>query len=359
MSVKGVIVGAGRAGTHLHYGALTAAGAEVIGFVEGNPDLLAATTRRFGLARGFQSLDEAFAAAGKLDFVDICSSTKSHFPLARAALQKGCHVLIEKPITENLDELEELEKIRRGTDRTICAVHNHKFYPGMEELRRRVRAGEAGRILFAHREMSFIHDRVRMMEPEHWVHQLPGGRLFEANPHNLYLLHGLLGEMELLEIEARKSGDLWPHARIDEFTATLASPSAHATVHMSLNAEPVEGASHGPNFLLVVGSRKTLYADYQRVVDMGRFEVARPGAAGILQRVQDRMRKADAKDASGQPINTGRGSGHYWMLDRFIGYISGRSREEPVPFEEAYYVQRMNLEMGGRVDEKLAVAAAV
>src|SRR5690349_1096446 len=116
MAVRGVIVGAGRAGTHLHYGALRAAGAEIAGFVEGNAELLESTTRRFGLSQGFRSIEEAFAKAGKLDFVDICSSTKSHFPLSRAALERGCHVLVEKPITENLEELEALRKLRERGD---------------------------------------------------------------------------------------------------------------------------------------------------------------------------------------------------------------------------------------------------
>jgi predicted dehydrogenase len=350
MMAKGVIVGAGRAGTHLHYGALKASGAEIAGFVEGNPELLADTTKRFGLSQGFASLDEAFAKCGRLDFVDICSSTKSHFPLAKAALEKGSHVLIEKPITENLEELEALREISKGTDLTICAVHNHKYYPGVEDLRRRLASGEAGDVLFVHREMSFIHDRVRMMEPNHWAHQLPGGRLFEANPHNLYLLYGLLGEMELVDISSRKVSTRWPHAKIDEFTATLKSRSAHASIHMSLNGEATENAKHGPNFILAVGTKKTLYADYQRVVDMGTFEVTKPGSVGLLQRVRNRALATNLEDASGQAINVGKGSGHYWILDRFIGFISGRYQEEPVPFDEAFYVQRMNLEMGNRVE---------
>ena len=350
---KGVIVGAGRAGTHLHYGALKAAGAEIAGFVEGNSKLLEETTKRFGLTKGFGSLDEAFAQCGKLDFVDICSSTKSHFPLAKAAIENGCHVLIEKPITENLDELEALRKIRQGTNLTICAIHNHKYYPGIVELRRRLQAGEAGELLFVHREMSFIHDWVRMMEPEHWSHQLPGGRLFEANPHNLYLLYGLLGEMDLIDISARKTSSRWPHAKIDEFTATLKSRTANATIHMSLNGESSASSKHGPNFILVVGSKKTLYADYQRVVDLGTMDVTKLGSTGMLQKMREKTFSSTLKDLAGNPINVGKGSGHFWILERFIGFITGRYKEEPVPFEEAFYVQRVNLEMGNRSAAKI------
>lgn len=356
---KGVIVGAGRAGTHLHYGALKAAGAEIAGFVEGNPKLLEETTKRFGLGKGFGSLDEAFAQCGKLDFVDICSSTKSHFPLAKAAIERGCHVLIEKPITENLEELEALRKIRQSTSLTICAVHNHKYYPGIVELRRRVQVGEVGDLLYVHREMSFIHNRVRMMEPEHWSHQIPGGRLFEANPHNLYLLFGLLGEMELVDISSRKSSSRWPHAKIDEFTAVLKSRTANAAIHMSLNGEDNETSKHGPNFIIVVGSKKTLYADYQRVVDLGTMGVTRPGSTGMLQKLRETALPSNLKDAAGNPVNVGKGSGHFWILDRFIGFITGKYKEEPVPFEEAFYVQRVNLEMGRRSQDNILISAPI
>jgi predicted dehydrogenase len=183
------------------------------------------------------------------------------------------------------------------------------------------------------------------MEKDHWAHGIPGGRLFEANPHNLYLLHGLVGEMELIDIQVQKVNRRWKHAPIDEFTASLRAGRTNVSLHMSLNAESRGGSRHGANFIVVVGSKQTLYAEYKRIADLGDFAIHRMGASRF-DRLRQKVLEALPFRAEKNPINSGQGSGHYWMLDRFVGFLQGRYAEEAVPFDEAYYVQRMNLEMG-------------
>ena len=54
----------------------------------------------------FGSLEEAI---DKCDAVIIASPTKFHFDIAKKSIQKGKHVLVEKPMTENFIQAEELE----------------------------------------------------------------------------------------------------------------------------------------------------------------------------------------------------------------------------------------------------------
>ena len=56
--------------------------------------------------------------------------------------------------------------------------------------------------------------------------------------------------------------------------------------------------------------------------------------------------------SSNPKINDGEGSGHKWIIEKFIGFIEGRFKEEPVPFEEFYFVQKMNLKMGMLLENK-------
>jgi predicted dehydrogenase len=348
---KGVIVGVGRAGSYLHFGAMKAAGADVIAFVDSNEAQARKVAENLQVDSVYGTLEKALSANPGLDFVDICSSSSSHFPLAKLALEAGCNVLIEKPITENLEELDALKSLATGRGRLVCAVHNHKYYPGMVELRERVRAGEAGEVIGVHREMSFNHQGIRMMEEGHWAHKIPGGRLFEANPHNLYLLYGLLGPMELVSVQARKASSRWPHARFDEFHATLRTGQATVSIKMSMHCEAEGYGKHGPNFIVVVGTKKTLIADYSQVVDM-RDAGRRSPISALLKRIGRKAKTMpELRDREGNPINLGTGSGHYWMIDRFIGHIAGKYAEEPVPFEEAYFVQKMNLAMGHLAEE--------
>ncbi|NUQ00217.1 MAG: Gfo/Idh/MocA family oxidoreductase [Armatimonadetes bacterium] len=354
MAAKGIIVGAGRAGTHLHYGAHLAAGNEIVAYVDQQLPLAEEAATRFGVPAAYPSLTEALAKHPNVNFVDICTIASTHLPLAKEGLAAGCHVLVEKPLTETAAELEELREVVAQADRTVCAVHNHKYYPAMSKLLAMARGGELGRITSIHKEFMFAHERIRMMEEGHWAHNLPGGRLFEANPHNLYLLHALVGELELVEIHPRKGSERFPHAAIDQFVAVLRNDQATVTIRMSMDADTAVYGKHGTNTFMVCGTDRTVLADY------GRVEQWAP-AVRLLDRVKSKLLQREAAvsppaltDRRGERINVGVGSGHYWLMQEFADFLGGKRPEPPVTIEEAYFTQQMNLEMGLAVDRLMA-----
>jgi predicted dehydrogenase len=355
MSIKGIICGTGRAGTYLHFGALTNAGAQILAFVDIDAESAQRAAARYRVPHSYASLEEALAVHKDVDFVDICTNVDSHLDLAKCALVHGANVLMEKPLTKTVEEAEHLKALKSKYDKVLCAVHNHKYYPGMQMLRRMVTEGALGELVTIHRELMFNHETVRMMEPEHWAHQIPGGRLFEANPHNLYLLYGLVGEMELVTIIPRKVSNYWEHAKIDGFHAVLQAGATTISLRMGMQATVKGYGKHGPNFFLVVGTRKTVIADYNQVIEfesaghsVRNLGLTRLGAA--VRRKLFAFRNRPTRDTAGEVINTGKGSGHYWLADRFVGHLDGRYAEEAVPFAEAFYVQRMNSYMGETVD---------
>src|SRR4051794_16006493 len=61
----------------------------------------------FGIPRFTTSSEEVIDSAG-VDLVLILTSPRSHGPLARAALEAGKHVLVEKPMASTLDEARDL-----------------------------------------------------------------------------------------------------------------------------------------------------------------------------------------------------------------------------------------------------------
>lgn len=48
----------------------------------------------------------------------------------------------------------------------------------------------------------------------------------------------------------------------------------------------------------------------------------------------------------------GKGSGHYWLINQFIQNIRNNT-DDCVPFNEAYFVQKLNYEMGESVERQL------
>ena len=86
-------------------------------------------------------LDEADA-----DLVSIATPVDLHYPMARAALERGRHVLCEKPFALNLAEARELSSLAAA--KGVVHVVNHEFrhFPAREALTRKIREGELGRV---------------------------------------------------------------------------------------------------------------------------------------------------------------------------------------------------------------------
>jgi predicted dehydrogenase len=124
-----VVVGAGLMGRwHAH--AARRAGALVRAVVD--PDLARAEALagRHAGARPFVSFGAALAA-GPVDAAHICTPVATHEALAVAALEAGCHVLIEKPFGPDLAVTRRLLSRAESAQRVICPVHQFLFQRGV------------------------------------------------------------------------------------------------------------------------------------------------------------------------------------------------------------------------------------
>lgn len=79
----------------------------------------------------FVSLEEAI---DKCDAVIIASPTKFHFDIAKKSIQKGKHVLVEKPMTENFIQAEELETMVKEKNIIFQVGHVERFNGAVQEL---------------------------------------------------------------------------------------------------------------------------------------------------------------------------------------------------------------------------------
>jgi predicted dehydrogenase/nucleoside-diphosphate-sugar epimerase len=84
----------------------------------------------------FSSL-EAMLAEARPDFVHVCTPAGTHFAPARAALEAGAHVYVEKPAVETLGELDQLLALARRHGRFICPGHQITRQHAFREMIRR------------------------------------------------------------------------------------------------------------------------------------------------------------------------------------------------------------------------------
>jgi predicted dehydrogenase len=89
-----------------------------------------AMTEKHGVAT-FTSFDEM---TDSVDAVSVATPTETHFAVARQFLERGKHVLIEKPITDNLREAEELVSLARQNRCVLQVGHVERFNPVLRYL---------------------------------------------------------------------------------------------------------------------------------------------------------------------------------------------------------------------------------
>jgi len=82
----------------------------------------------------------------RIDFVSITTPNNWHFPIARDFLNAGFHVMCEKPMTFNVKEAKDLQKIVRKSRKVFGLMHNYTGYPMVKLARDLVCSGEIGKI---------------------------------------------------------------------------------------------------------------------------------------------------------------------------------------------------------------------
>lgn len=82
----------------------------------------------------------------KMDLVVIATPNHLHFKPAKLALEKGFHVLSDKPATFNLDEAKALAEVVRSTGLHYGLTHNYTGYPLVKEARQLIKTGRLGEI---------------------------------------------------------------------------------------------------------------------------------------------------------------------------------------------------------------------
>jgi len=80
------------------------------------------------------------------DIVSVAVPTEEHYQVALDALEAGCHVLVEKPITATEEKAHSLIERAAALNRKLMVGHIVRFDPAVQELRRRLEAGELGQV---------------------------------------------------------------------------------------------------------------------------------------------------------------------------------------------------------------------
>lgn len=104
-------------------------------------------------ARGYGSYQEmaekerALPEGERIDFVSIVTPNVSHYDMASAFLDAGFHVVLDKPMTFNLQEAVQLTQRVRAGNEVFALTHNYTGFPMVKLARDLVRRGDLGQIM--------------------------------------------------------------------------------------------------------------------------------------------------------------------------------------------------------------------
>lgn len=126
--IKVAVLGTGSLGKHHAriYSELAAAGeVEFMGVFDRDAEI----GREVAQKHGVKAFDSEIAAADAADALSIVTPTDSHFNLAQMLLERGRHVLVEKPMTNTGDEASQLIALAQKRNCTLQVGHVERFNP--------------------------------------------------------------------------------------------------------------------------------------------------------------------------------------------------------------------------------------
>jgi len=83
----------------------------------------------------------------KVDIVSICVPTKYHYQVAKNAMKYKVNILLEKPITMDVDEAKDLLAIAKQMSVKLLVGHIERFNPAVQKVKELIDAGELGDII--------------------------------------------------------------------------------------------------------------------------------------------------------------------------------------------------------------------
>lgn len=137
-----------------------------------------------------------------LDAVAICTESGYHGRIALDALERGLHVLIEKPMAMTLEEIDAINKLADEKNLKVAVAHQNRFNPAVQKLRRAVEEGRFGKILSGTARILWNrNDDYYAQAPWRGTRDMDGGTLMNQGIHNVDLLQWMLGS----EVQTVKS----------------------------------------------------------------------------------------------------------------------------------------------------------
>lgn len=149
--------------------------AKVVAVADIDPERLALAGDAHGVPdeMRFPSAEAMLAMPRLADAMLVCTQDRQHVPHAVAALKKGYDVMMEKPISPKLEDLQEITKVARENGRRVVVCHVLRYTPFFQTIKKTIDSGVLGEVVsiqalenvrYWHQAHSFVRGNWRREE---------------------------------------------------------------------------------------------------------------------------------------------------------------------------------------------------
>ncbi len=197
------IVGLGLAGYQLHARAYTQMETvNIQSLCTRNKGKLQTIAEELGVRQVYTDYDD-FLEDKQLQAVSICVTDPLHFEYARKAIEKGKHVLCEKPLGTSLEEVRGLVDIARGNKVIFAVGQVYRFVPQFVTLKKMLEAGRLGKLF--HIDCDYQQDMRELYKTTPWRREDKSWNSWIAGGvHVMDLVRFIGGDIEEIMMYANK-----------------------------------------------------------------------------------------------------------------------------------------------------------
>ncbi len=144
----------------------------------------------------YYRLEEALAQKPEAAF--ITNITSRHMETALACARAGCHMLIEKPLSHDMEGVEELERIAEEKGLKIFMGFQNRYHPSVQRMKESIESGELGNLVYGSCEFServiTMHRYEDYRDTYMAQKKMGGGPVLNLQMHDLDILQWILGK---------------------------------------------------------------------------------------------------------------------------------------------------------------------
>ncbi len=221
----------------------------------------------------FQTSFDAVLQNPKINAVVIATPAETHFELARKALKAGKDVFVEKPLSLQVSEAEELNRLALARDRILMVGHILLYHPAVLKLKELIDVGELGRIHYIYSNRLNL-GKFRTEENILW----------SFAPHDISVMLYLLDETP---VQVAAQGGNYLNSGISDVTISVLSFDSGVKAHIFVSWLHPEKEQR----LVVVGSNKM--AVFNDTVKEGKLQIHDKGVDWIHRQPVPRKKAVD------------------------------------------------------------------